>query len=83
MQVEEPLPEVARAAKRPKHRHTVAEIAADYVPRKLPGAFPVMHILAVSQNSHPMLTAVDGSYRVPLPYCYWRSGGPSAWHVVG
>ena len=39
-QVEAPSPEVARAAKRPKHRHTVAEIAEDYVPRELPGACP-------------------------------------------
>ena len=37
VKVEPPSPEVARAAKRPKHRHTVAEIAEDYVPRDLPG----------------------------------------------
>lgn len=40
LKVEEPSPEVARAAKRPKHRHKVAEIAEDYVPRDLPGCCP-------------------------------------------
>ena len=39
IKVEEPSPEVARAAKRPKHRHKVADIAEDYVPRELPGVF--------------------------------------------
>jgi len=64
MQVEEPLPEVARAAKRPKHRHTVAEIAADYVPRELPGAFPLL--CTGCQILRFTLTTVGGGYRVPL-----------------